>query len=136
MGGNRGLTHGCKGVPEILLVNNAISVLVNYSKSLWRVGMGTGEVRNGPKASALLPQADQILALSQLTPPPPFTRRGGILNLPPPLNRCTFGGGGGGLSLASLTHLLELLDLSLVEHGEDIGAPFCCCPSLGLLGCL
>lgn len=69
MGGNRGLTHGCKGVPEILLVNNAISVLVNYGKSLWRVGVGTGEVRNGPKASALLPQADQILALSQLTPP-------------------------------------------------------------------
>lgn len=76
MGGNRGLTHGCKGVPEILLVNNAISVLVNYGKSLWRVGVGTGEVRNGPKASALLPQADQILALSQLTPPPTLHKEG------------------------------------------------------------
>lgn len=37
---------------------------------------------------------------------------------------------------ASLSHLLELLDLSLVKHGEDIGAPFRCRPSLGLLGCL
>lgn len=36
MGGRRELTHGCKGVPEILFVNNAISVLVNYSESLWR----------------------------------------------------------------------------------------------------
>lgn len=134
MGGSRGLTHGCKGVPEILLVDNAISVLVNYSKSLWRVGVGTGEARNGPEASAVLPQADQILALGQLTPPPPFTRRGGILNLPS--TGALSGVGDGGLSLASLAHLLELLDLSLVEHGEDIGAPFCCCPSLGLLGCL
>lgn len=46
------------------------------------------------------------------------------------------GGEEGGGAFLSLSHLLELLDLSLVKHGEDIGAPFCCCPSLGLLGCL
>lgn len=35
------------------------------------------------------------------------------------------------------THLLELLDLSLIKHGEDIGASTLCrCPSPGLLGCL
>ena len=47
-----------------------------------------------------------------------------------------------GVPLVSLqspfsSHLLELLDLSLVEHGEDIGASALCCrPSPGLLGCL
>ena len=35
------------------------------------------------------------------------------------------------------TYLLELLDLGLIKHGEDTGAPALChCPSLGLLGCL
>ena len=35
------------------------------------------------------------------------------------------------------TYLLELLDLGLIKHGEDIGASALCrCPSLGLLGCL
>lgn len=97
MGGSRGLTHGCKGVPEILLVDNAISVLVNYSKSLWRVGVGTGEARNGPEASAVLPQADQILALSQLTPSS-LHKEG--RNSKPPLNRCTFPGGGWGTFLS------------------------------------
>lgn len=35
-----GLTHGCKSVPKILFVNNAIAVLVNYSEGLWRAGWG------------------------------------------------------------------------------------------------
>lgn len=33
---NRGLTHGRKCIPKILLVNNAIPILINYRESLWR----------------------------------------------------------------------------------------------------
>lgn len=57
------------------------------------------------------------------------------------------GRGGGRGSKASLwsafslpsprPYLLELLDLGLIEHGEDIGASALChCLSPGLLGCL
>lgn len=70
----------------------------------------------------------------------------GILNLSPPLNRCTFQGEGGGegqqgcfwsvFQFPLSPHLLELLDLSLVKHGEDAGTSTLYCPSLGLLGCL
>lgn len=67
----------------------------------------------------------------------------GILNLSPPSSRCTFQGEGQQGCFWSafqfprpLTHLFELLDLSLVEHGEDTGASALYCPSLGPLGCL
>lgn len=55
--------------------------------------MGTGEARNGPEASGVLPQADQILALSQLTP---STLHKEGRNSKPPLNRCIFRGWGMG----------------------------------------
>lgn len=40
VGWGAGHTHGCKGIPQVFLVNNAITVLVNYCEGLWRSGAG------------------------------------------------------------------------------------------------
>lgn len=41
-GWDKGLTHGCEGVPQIFLVDNAITVLVDYREGLRKVGAGRG----------------------------------------------------------------------------------------------
>lgn len=47
------LTHGCKGVPQVFLVDNAIAVLVNHSEGLWRAKAGKSSIT--PPCFALTP---------------------------------------------------------------------------------
>lgn len=79
----RQLTHGCKSVPQVFLVNNAIPVLVNYCEGLWRAEARRDYVSCG-RVSASLLQADQILRFWSPARGPLTLQAGrGVRNLSP-----------------------------------------------------
>lgn len=89
-----GLTHGCKGVPQVFLVDNAITVLIDYREGLWRAG--TGRVYR-PCFSIPTPNRSDSGSLPVVLLHSEQGGEQGTLNpSPPPPNRCTFQGGGGG----------------------------------------